>query len=59
MPAARCYAQVGEPARALTLLETCAARHCPMLVTIGVEPDFDDLRREPRFVALAHGIGLP
>jgi TolB-like protein len=58
VPAARCFAQLGERERALTLLETCAQRRCPMLVTIGAEPDFDELRSEPRFEALVRGIGL-
>lgn len=50
--AARCAAQLGEKEEALRLLETCAARRCSSLVNLSVEPDFDDLRAEPRFQAL-------
>jgi TolB-like protein/DNA-binding winged helix-turn-helix (wHTH) protein/Tfp pilus assembly protein PilF len=56
--AARCRAQLGDTERALALLETCAAKKCPMLVTIGVEPDFDGIRQQPRFQALVKGVGL-
>jgi hypothetical protein len=56
--AARCWAHLGDTERALVLLETCAAKKCPMLVTIGVEPDFDGLRQQPRFQALVKKLGL-
>ena len=58
VPAARCFAQLGEKERAISLLEACAARRCPMLVTIGVEPDLNPLRADARFVVLLQRIGL-
>ena len=47
--AARCYAQAGDKEAALTLLESCALRRCSSLVNLTVEPDFDEMRTEPRF----------
>ena len=40
--AARCYAQIGETDEAIALLEACAERRCSNLVSLNVEPDFDD-----------------
>ncbi len=57
VPAARCYAQVGEKKTALALLESCAAHHCASLVSLRVEPDFDVLRDEPRFQQILRRIG--
>jgi tetratricopeptide (TPR) repeat protein len=50
--AARCFAQSGEKEEALALLEACSLRRCTSLVNVVVEPDFDVLRSEPRFVRL-------
>ncbi|HET9833002.1 MAG TPA: winged helix-turn-helix domain-containing protein [Vicinamibacterales bacterium] len=50
--AARCYAQSGDTAQALALLEECSLRRCSSLVNAVVEPDFDVLRSEPRFQQL-------
>ena len=55
--AARCYAQIGENDEALALLEVCAKRRCSNLVSLNVEPDFDGLRRDPRFQNLVRQIG--
>jgi TolB-like protein/DNA-binding winged helix-turn-helix (wHTH) protein len=55
--AARCYAQIGENAEALALLEACAKRRCSNLVSLNVEPDFDGLRGDPRFQNLVRLIG--
>jgi len=55
--AARCYAQIGENDEALALLEACAQRRCSNLVSLNVEPDFDGLRRDPRFQNLVRQIG--
>ncbi len=57
-PAARCYAQLGEPDEAIALLEACAERRCSNLVSLKVEPDFDSLRAHPRFQKLLRQIGL-
>jgi TolB-like protein/DNA-binding winged helix-turn-helix (wHTH) protein len=47
--AARCYAQSGDTAQALALLEECSQRRCSSLVNAVVEPDFDVLRSDTRF----------
>ena len=57
VPAARCYAQIGETDEALRLLEACADRRCSSLVSLPVEPDFDVIRQEPRFQSLLRRIG--
>jgi TolB-like protein/DNA-binding winged helix-turn-helix (wHTH) protein len=54
--AARCYAQSGDTEEALALLETCARRRCSALVNTMVEPDFDVLRRDPRFQQLVETV---
>src|SRR5215467_1159370 len=56
--AARCYAQIDERDTAIALLEDCSRRHCSDLVSLNVEPDFDGLRDDPRFKALAKIVGL-
>jgi TolB-like protein/DNA-binding winged helix-turn-helix (wHTH) protein len=56
--AARCYAQSGDRDEALDLLEACVRRRCSDIVSLNVEPDFDDLRADPRFQKLLRQIGL-
>jgi TolB-like protein/DNA-binding winged helix-turn-helix (wHTH) protein/Tfp pilus assembly protein PilF len=55
--AARCYAQLGDRNEAISLLETCARRRCSNLVSLNVEPDFDELRADPRVQKLLRLIG--
>jgi TolB-like protein/DNA-binding winged helix-turn-helix (wHTH) protein/Tfp pilus assembly protein PilF len=55
--AARCYAQMDESETAIGLLEDCSRRRCSDLVSLNVEPDFDGLRDDPRFQALAKKVG--
>jgi TolB-like protein/DNA-binding winged helix-turn-helix (wHTH) protein/Tfp pilus assembly protein PilF len=55
--AARCYAQIDERDTAIALLEDCSRRRCSDLVSLNVEPDFDGLRDDPRFQALARKVG--
>src|SRR5262245_5079099 len=55
--AARCYAQMDEKDTAIGLLEDCSQRRCSDLVSLNVEPDFDGLRDDPRFQALAKKVG--
>jgi TolB-like protein/DNA-binding winged helix-turn-helix (wHTH) protein len=57
--AARCYAQSGLTDEAMALLEACAERRCSDFVSLGVEPDFDQLRTDPRFQKLLARIRLP
>ena len=57
--AARCYAQSGDKSQAMALLESCAQRRCSDFVSLNVEPDFDELRTDPRFQKLIRQIGLP
>ncbi len=56
--AARCYAQINEKGEALTLLEDCARRRCSDIASLNVEPDFDQIRDDPRFQQLLRQIGL-
>jgi TolB-like protein/DNA-binding winged helix-turn-helix (wHTH) protein/tetratricopeptide (TPR) repeat protein len=55
--AARCYAQLGDKDEAISLLEACAQRRCSNLVSLNVEPDFDELRGDPRVQKLLRLIG--
>jgi tetratricopeptide (TPR) repeat protein len=57
--AAAVAAALHEPAAALTLLETAYANKEPAMTALAVDPLFDSIRREPRFVALLARIGLP
>jgi TolB-like protein/tRNA A-37 threonylcarbamoyl transferase component Bud32/Flp pilus assembly protein TadD len=57
--AAAVAAALHEPAGALKLLETAYANKEPALTALAVDPLFDSIRREPRFVALLARIGLP
>jgi TolB-like protein/DNA-binding winged helix-turn-helix (wHTH) protein/Tfp pilus assembly protein PilF len=57
--AARYYAQSGDTDESIALLEACARRRCSDLVSLNVEPDFDELRTDPRFQKLIRLIGLP
>lgn len=43
---------LGDNSRALALLETSYNRHEPLMVFIGIEPKWDVLRQEPRFIEL-------
>jgi hypothetical protein len=52
------YAGLGEKDQALTSLEKAYADRSVLLASIGVEPEFDSLRSEPRFAALLREIGL-
>jgi TolB-like protein/Tfp pilus assembly protein PilF len=53
------YAGLGKKDEALTSLEKGYAGRCSKLGYLGVEPIFDSLRSEPRFVALLRKVGPP
>jgi len=53
------YAGMGENNYALTCLEKAAAHREGDLIFIGIEPAYDRLHSEPRFVALKKRLGLP
>jgi len=57
--AARCYVQAGEKSVAFTLLEDYYKRHYPGLSRLKVDPDFDPVRSDPRFLDLLRRVGLP
>jgi TolB-like protein/DNA-binding winged helix-turn-helix (wHTH) protein/tetratricopeptide (TPR) repeat protein len=59
MAAARSYAQLGDKEHALAVLESCAERRCSALIAARIEPDFDDLRSEPRFQRVLARLGRP
>jgi TolB-like protein/Tfp pilus assembly protein PilF len=56
---ARVYAGMGDKERALDLLYQGYAEHTDHMLVIGIDPDFDGLRSEPRFVELLRRVGLP
>jgi hypothetical protein len=57
-----CFALVhlglGEKDAALTWLERGVTRHQSTVVALKVHPAYDDLRKEPRFLALLRQMGL-
>jgi Tfp pilus assembly protein PilF len=50
------YASLGESAEAFTWLERALAERDPFLVWIRIDPDFDAIRGDPRFEALAQRV---
>jgi TolB-like protein/Tfp pilus assembly protein PilF len=53
------YAYAGNTDRALTWLEKAVKARCYGITYLGVDPAFDRLRSDPRFVSLVHRMGLP
>jgi hypothetical protein len=49
--------QAGEQEKALSLLEECYRRHCPGMLRLKVEPDFDPIRSNPRFQKILRDVG--
>jgi hypothetical protein len=45
--------------QALVWAERCVAVNAGMLVFLGIDPCVDDLRGDPRFIALLERLGLP
>jgi len=56
---ARVYAGLGDKELALDMLYQSYAEHSDHLLLIGIDPDLDSLRSEPRFVELIQRVGLP
>jgi len=54
---AQLYAELGEKDRALESLTRAFSANDPMLVFLNVDPAYDSLRSDPRFVALIHRTG--
>jgi hypothetical protein len=52
------YAGAGDRMNALRWLEESFRRREPLLASIAVDPSWDVLRSEPRFLALLHKMGL-
>ena len=52
------YAGLGDKDKALELLKLCLEERSVQLIGIKVEPFWDDLRDDPRFVELLKKLGL-
>lgn len=55
---AKLYALIGDNEQALNWLERAFQERHPWLTWIGVEPEFDFVRSEPRFVSLMENLGF-
>ena len=51
--------RLGETERAVALVERIYEERNPSLLTIGTDPRFDPLRRDPRFIRIIEEMGLP
>jgi TolB-like protein/DNA-binding winged helix-turn-helix (wHTH) protein/Tfp pilus assembly protein PilF len=58
LDAAVSYAYAGDTDKALRLLEKAVEARCYGITYLGVNPIFDELRSDPRFVSLLRRIGL-
>jgi eukaryotic-like serine/threonine-protein kinase len=56
---AGCYARLGERDSAFLWLDRACAEKDPYLLRLNVEPNWDNLRTDPRYAALARRLGLP
>ena len=53
------YAALGQKERAFSLLEEACAEHSPQMMNLLVEPGFDPLRADAKFLDLLRRVGLP
>jgi DNA-binding winged helix-turn-helix (wHTH) protein/TolB-like protein/tetratricopeptide (TPR) repeat protein len=56
---ARRYACIGDSEQAFVWLEKAWKEHSPWLVYLSVDPQFDSLREDPRFVGMLKRVGFP
>lgn len=56
--AARIYLTLGEKERGYSLLEQVIEERCTDLIGIGVEPGWNSVRHEPRFLRIVEKVGL-
>ncbi len=56
---ARIYSVLGERESALTWLRKSYDERSDHMLSIGVDPAYDPLRSDPRFIEMLRGIGLP
>ena len=59
MTVARIYSRAGNTDKALTWLEKSFTARRIWIIDLGVDPTFDSLRADPRFVSLLRRVGLP
>jgi tetratricopeptide (TPR) repeat protein len=53
------YSLLGNKEQALSWLEKAYTDHSSKMLDLKVDPDFDNLREDPRFVELVQRVGLP
>ncbi len=53
------YAALGEKDQAFAMLEQAYERRSGIMILLGLWPELDPLRRDPRFAALERRVGLP
>ena len=53
------YVAIGKREKALDELERAHAEHSPIITSLGVDPAYDSLRKEPRFRELLKKLDLP
>ena len=53
------YARIGEREKALSYVERALKERQSDLIFLNVEPYFSDLKKEPRFQAVARQVGIP
>jgi len=56
---ARIYSGLGDRDRAIAWLQKAYDEHSDHVLSIGVDPAYDSLRSDPRFIKMLRGIGLP
>jgi hypothetical protein len=55
---AHCYATAGDNAEALQWLERAVEERSPWLPEIKLDPTFDSIRSDPRFIEVLKKMGL-